>query len=238
MKKKRTPTEIYNARASQPDFCHLDEIADFFQLAILKTEDYKFYVHHGIDTLAIRSSLRALRKYGSMYGGSTITQQLVKNLYFTFERSWIRKIKEAILALRFERALTKDQILELYLNIIYFDNGQYGISNASRFYFGKKPKELTINQSMFLASLPPVVGIYNPLYHPEKYAAYRNEKIESLFDDTTLYEYICLELRRHGADHLDEELCRATKETDRYNKPGPLINERFGPGMPESLIYN
>lgn len=238
MKKKRTPIEIYNGRASQPDFCHLDDISIYLLFFILKVEDDIFYAHRGIDPFSIWWYLRIWCKKGKIYGGgSTITQQLVKNLYFTFERSWIRKIKESVLALQFERTLSKDQILELYLNIIYFDNGQYGISDASRFYFGKKPKELTFNQAIFFTFLLPVVGKYNPLYHPEKYAAYRDKRIRQRFSNDALQGHIYQEIQRHGAECLDEELCHATKETDPYNKPGPLINERFGPGRPESLIH-
>ena len=234
--RKRTPIEIYNERASQQDFCPLKDISDYFIYFILNAEDFLFYAHKGINIYAIRLGLRALFKNGSTNGCSTITQQTVKNLYFTFERSWTRKIKEALLALQFENQLSKDQILELYLNIIYFDNGQYGISNASRFYFGKTPKELTFNQSIFLAFLPPIVGKRNPLYHPEKYAAYRDKRLYSGFYKEGTYKYILAVTQSHGPDCLDEDLCHATAETDRYNRPGPMINERFGPGMPESLI--
>ena len=234
---KRSPAEIYNERASQPDFCPLSDISDYLILLILKAEDKTFYAHHGINIYSIRICLRAFRKTGKLPSCSTITQQLVKNLYFTFEKSWIRKLREAVLALRFEHRLSKDQILELYLNLIHFGNGQYGIGSASRFYFGKTPKELTFNQSIFLAFLPPVAGVYNPLYHPEKYAAYRYGKLQGTLGDCALYEYVCREIRMHGADSLDEELCHASKETDRYNGFAPLINERFGPGMPECLLY-
>ena len=234
---KRSPAEIYSKRASQPDFCPLGDISDYLILLILKSEDEWFYAHHGINIYYIRMCLRTYRTTGRLFGGSTITQQLVKNLYFTFERSWKRKLREIVLALRFERQLSKDQILELYLNLIHFGNGQYGISSASRFYFGKTPKELTFNQSIFLAFLLPVAGVYNPLYRPEKYAAYRDNRIRRILNSGAIYEYVSQEARMHGADSLDEELCHASKETDRYNGYSPLINERFGPGMPECLIY-
>ena len=234
--KKRSPMEIYNARAVQPGFCHLNDISESLQYMILSLEDMTFYAHNGVVTAAMWLSFRKSLRTGHLYGGSTITQQLVKNLYFTFEKSWVRKAREIVIARKFEKQLSKTQILELYLNIIYFDNGQYGISNASRFYFGKTPAELTFNQAIFLSVLLPVVGIYNPLYHPEEYSRYRDKKIHAVFRYNPLYESMRYELEKHGPGCLDEELCKASAETDKYNRPGPMINERFGPGMPESLI--
>lgn len=169
-----------------------------------------------------------------LYGGSTITQQLVKNLYFRFDPSIIRKIKEAFLAYSFEHALAKRQILELYMNVVYFDNGQYGIYNASQFYFHKSPKELNLNQSVFLATLLPVVGICNPLYHPEKFVQFRDRKLKE--KKAIFKEELLAEVTRHGADLLDEELCKASEETKRYDCPGPMVNERFGPGGSDHLI--
>ena len=229
--KRRSPVEIYEKRASQPDYCRLEEASGAFILCLIMMEDKAFFRHKGLDLREIRWAAVHSRPY---YGGSTITQQLVKNLYFRFDASIARKIKEAFLALRFEKALTKQQIFELYMNIIYYDNGQYGIYNASRFYFHKTPKELTVNQSVFLAALLPVVGIYNPLYHPKEFVRCRNRKLDSQEEYFT--QELLAEITRHGADMLDEELCKASEETKRYDAPGPMINERFGPGGPECLI--
>ena len=232
--KRKSPVEIYQKRASQPDYCRLEEASNAFILCLIMMEDDTFFRHKGLDFREIRWAVRKAVQGRPHYGGSTITQQLVKNLYFRFDASILRKIKEAFLARSFEKALTKQQILELYMNIIYYDNGQYGIYNASRFYFHKTPKELTVNQSVFLTALLPVVGIYNPLYHPEEFVRCRNRKLDSQEEYFT--QELLAEITRHGADMLDEELCKASEETKRYDAPGPMINERFGPDGPDCLI--
>lgn len=232
--KKNSPATVYKRRAAMEDFCTLEDVSDQFTVCLLLFEDDVFFQHNGIDFRETVRAVRMLLSGHSLYGGSTITQQLVKNLYFNFDASLWRKIKEAVLACSFEKALAKRQILELYMNVIYFDNGQYGIYNASRFYFHKSPKELNLNQSVFLATLLPVVGIYNPLYHPEKYVQFRDLKLRG--QKEYFKEELLAEITRHGADLLDEELCKASEETKRYDGSGPLVNERFGPGGPDRLI--
>ena len=234
MKKRKSPVEIYEKRASQPDYCRLEEISGAFTVCLILLEDLPFFRHKGIDFREIRWAVCETMRGRPRYGGSTITQQLVKNLYFCFDASISRKIKEAFLARRFEKALSKQQILELYMNIIYYDNGQYGIYNASRFYFHKTPKELTLNQSVFLSALLPVVGIYNPLYHPKEFVRYRDRRLD--FQKEYFTKELLAEIIRHREDCLDEELCKVSEETKRYDAPGPMINERFGPGRVECLI--
>ena len=211
-----------------PDFRRFEEISGSLILCTVLLEDSTFTAHRGYNPVAMKNAARNyFRRDFPLFGGSTITQQLVKNLYFTFERKVSRKIKELFLAIWFEKRLTKKQILELYLNVIYYGNGQYGIYNAAMFYFGKSPKELNLNQSFFLASILPVVGRLNPLYHPEEFVEYRNKKANRLSfiaDEETINEIL-----RHGADRLDEEFRPvASEETDRYNAPGPMLNEKFG----------
>ena len=232
--KRRSPVEIYEKRACQPDYCRLEEVSGAFILCLILMEDRPFFHHKGLDFRETQWAIREAVRGRPHYGGSTITQQLVKNLYFRFDASILRKIKEAFLARFFERKLSKQQILELYMNIIYYDNGQYGLYNASRFYFNKSPKELNLNQSVFLVALLPVVGIYNPLYHPKEFARYRDHKI--VLQKKYFTEELVAEITRHGEELLDEELCMASEETKRYDAPGPMRNERFGPGGPDCLI--
>ena len=233
-KRKDSPAAIYRRGSVMANFCRLEDVSDQFIVCLLLFEDVSFFRHNGINFREIRKALYEALRGHPLHGCSTITQQLVKNLYFRFDRSLIRKAKEVLLSRSFEQELLKRQILELYMNVVYFDNGQYGIYNASRFYFQKDPKELNLNQSVFLSVLLPVVGIYNPLYHPKEFADYRDRRLNSCKECFT--EELLQEITRHGADLLDEELCEATEETKRYDAPGPMINERFGPGGPDQLI--
>jgi penicillin-binding protein 1A len=142
----------------------LDDISPWMVKAILAAEDDKFYEHSGIRPIAIvRASIVDLFHRGARQGGSTITQQLARNLFLTKEKTIARKAKEAILALRLEKIYTKDQILEMYLNTIYMGHGAYGIDAASRTYFGKSPINLSITESAILAGLVAAPETYSPM---------------------------------------------------------------------------
>jgi penicillin-binding protein 1A len=133
------------------------------KLAVLAAEDAGFYEHEGLNYWGIvRAFVVNLRARRTRQGGSTITQQVVKNLLLDPERTYRRKIREALLARRLEQELTKDEILELYLNHIYFGHGRYGIEEAARGTFGKSAKELTIAEAAMLAGLPAGPEIYSP----------------------------------------------------------------------------
>ncbi|MCB1475360.1 MAG: penicillin-binding protein 1A [Rhodobiaceae bacterium] len=150
--------------------------------AFLSAEDKNFYSHFGIDPMGIA---RAAAKYVSsggrvMQGASTITQQVAKNFLLTNERSFERKIKEAILSLRIERTFSKDQILELYLNEIFLGLNSYGVAAASLVYFGKSVHELTIDEAAYLAALPKAPNNYHPFRHTERAIERRNWVIDQM----------------------------------------------------------
>jgi monofunctional biosynthetic peptidoglycan transglycosylase len=131
--------------------------------AFVASEDANFYSHEGVDYEAIREAIKAdLAKGKFVYGGSTITQQVVKNLFLTREKTLIRKVKELVLARRMDDALSKSRILELYLNVVELGPMVYGVGHAARYYFGKSPPELTVRECAFLASMLPGPKIYNP----------------------------------------------------------------------------
>ena len=131
--------------------------------ATLAVEDSNFYYHFGIDPKAIFRAFITNMKAGHVVeGGSTITQQLTKTMFLSRERTLPRKIKEAILAVRLEMIFTKDEILEMYLNQIYYGHGTYGVEAAARNYFGKSVKELTIAECAMIASLPKAPNNYSP----------------------------------------------------------------------------
>lgn len=151
-------------------YVQLSEISPFLQKATLAIEDDQFYYHAGFDLTGIAAAvLHETLGIGSARGGSTITQQLAKNSFLTAERSYTRKLKELILAVRLERAYDKNKILELYLNRIPYGSNAYGSEMASQLYFGKPARELTLAESAVLAGLPQLPTYYSP-YGPHLYS--------------------------------------------------------------------
>ena len=141
----------------------IGDLPPHVKLAVLAAEDANFYEHHGLDYLGIARAVWVnLRHSKTKQGASTITQQVVKNLLLDSERTYLRKIREALLARRIEQELTKDEILELYLNHIYFGSGRYGIEEAARGYFGKHANELSLAEAALLAGLPAAPNAYSP----------------------------------------------------------------------------
>ncbi len=142
---------------------HTDEIPEHLIHAILATEDRRFYTHPGIDILGIsRAMLINISKGRFVQGGSTITQQLAKNLFLTHDRKLARKIKEAVLAIWLESELSKDQILSAYMNRVYLGSGTYGVDAAARLYFGKSAKEVNLRESAIIAGLLKAPSRYSP----------------------------------------------------------------------------
>lgn len=147
----------------------LNEMAPIVGKAFLAAEDGGFYEHEGVDIPGIfRAAIKNVLAGGIVQGGSTITQQVIKSLLLTPERSYSRKIKEAILAYRLETYLSKDEILTIYLNQIYMGAGAYGVEAAAREYFGTHVSDLTIAQAALLAGLPKAPSRYSPLKHPDR----------------------------------------------------------------------
>ena len=147
----------------------IDDIPDHVQEAFVATEDSRFYDHHGLDAKAIgRALYRDILAGGKVEGGSTITQQLAKNVFLTNDKSWLRKTKEAVIAINLERNYSKEKILEMYLNQIYFGHGAYGIQSASTMFFNKPTSELSVEEGAMLAGLPKAPSNYSPINHPEE----------------------------------------------------------------------
>ena len=149
--------------------------------AALAVEDANFYSHMGIDLRAIfRAFLTNIKAGRIVEGGSTITQQLSKTLFLSRERSIIRKIKEAILSVRLELVFTKDEILEMYLNQIYYGHGSYGVEAAARTYFGKNVQKLTLDEVALIAGLPKSPNNYSPYRNPKRARSRRNHVIRRM----------------------------------------------------------
>src|SRR5687768_514974 len=146
-----------------------EEIPPMVAQAFIAAEDDRFFDHKGISLTAIlRASIANFRAGHVVQGGSTITQQVAKSLFLTPERSYIRKIKEAILASRIESNLTKEQILFLYLNQIYLGHGAYGVEAASRAYFRKTATEISLGEAALLAGLPRAPSAFSPFSNPSR----------------------------------------------------------------------
>jgi len=147
----------------------IDQIPVFLQKALIAIEDARFYEHGGIDMRGIaRAFVKDVIKGRMAEGGSTITQQLIKNKYFKGEKTIERKVREGILAMEYEQKYTKKQILEMYFNEVYFGNGAWGIAQAARFYFDKPPQELDEMECVLLAAIPKAPNHYNPSGDPAK----------------------------------------------------------------------
>ena len=147
----------------------LDMVSPDFINAIVATEDHRFFEHHGINKLRILKGLYiTLFKPGKIQGASTITQQLAKNLFFSFEQSWQRKFKELLVALQIEAANSKEEILEAYINQIHFGAGAQGIEKAAQTFFGKSAQDLDLAEASLLAGLPKSPTQYNPFRHYDR----------------------------------------------------------------------
>src|SRR5262247_1758647 len=149
-------------------FVPLAQIPKPLRDAIIATEDTRFYSHYGVDPTGVARAIYQNFRHGRIVeGGSTITQQLAKVLFLTPDKSLDRKIKEAALALELERRYSKDRILEMYLNHIYFGHGAYGVEAAARTYFGKGVNELSLAECALLAGLPKAPTTYSPFERAE-----------------------------------------------------------------------
>src|SRR3954447_647907 len=146
----------------------IQAIPDRVKAAFLSAEDKNFYSHPGVDITGLGRAVITYVSGGPMQGGSTITQQVAKNFLLTNERSLERKVKEAILSFRIEQAYSKDRILELYLNEIFFGLGSYGVAGAALTYFDKSVNELTVAEAAYLAALPKGPSNYHPFKHADR----------------------------------------------------------------------
>ena len=157
--------------------------------AVLTSEDRRFYDHWGINLVAIaRATFRNLRARGVAQGASTITQQLARNLFLDQSRTMGRKLKEIVLAVRLERSFSKDEILGLYLNRIYFGEGAWGVQAAARRYFGKDVSQLSVSEAALIAGIPANPSRFSPVRHPEQARARRDRVLDGMLATGALDE--------------------------------------------------
>lgn len=166
------------------EYITLDKIPEHTKDAFLSIEDKDFYKHNGINKKRIlKAMINNLKSFSLKEGASTISQQLIKNTHLSSEKTFERKIKEVALTKKLENAFTKDEILECYLNVIYFGNNCYGIESASNFYFNKSAENLTLGESCLLAGMIKSPNKYSPVSHPENATKRRNLVLKEMEKD-------------------------------------------------------
>ena len=175
---------------SKDGFTYINELPDIYVDAVISVEDHRFYKHKGIDYIAIiRALVHDIKNKDFAEGGSTITQQLSKNVYFSQDKKIERKIAEVFMAYKIEKELSKDEILELYLNTSYFGDGYYTIKDASVGYFGKEPIDLSDAEAIMLAGIPNAPSIYAPTNNFEL----AKQRQRQVLDKMVEYNYISKE---------------------------------------------
>ncbi|MCI8393236.1 MAG: transglycosylase domain-containing protein [Clostridia bacterium] len=153
---------------AKENYTKIDEMPKMYRDAVVAVEDHRFYKHNGIDIISIgRAVVNDVKAMKFVEGGSTITQQLAKNIYFTQEKKMTRKIAEAFMAFKIESSYDKDEILELYLNTSYFGDGYYTAKEACEGYFNKELNEMTDYEAILLAGIPNAPSVYAPTKNPE-----------------------------------------------------------------------
>ncbi|MFR8813727.1 MAG: transglycosylase domain-containing protein [Lachnospiraceae bacterium] len=170
-------------------YIEYEDIPIYVKQAIISTEDKRFYKHNGIDYRGIMRAAVAMIQDGEVtQGGSTITQQLARTVFLSNERTWERKIEEMYIAVELEKKYSKEEILEFYLNNVYFANGYYGIEAAAQGYFGMDVSHLSLSQMIYLCAIPNNPTLYNPLIHADKTQARRDRILKSMLEDQVISE--------------------------------------------------
>jgi penicillin-binding protein 1A len=225
-KRLKVPMRVYTAEGDlMAEFgeekrvpVRIEDVPDTLVKAILAAEDHSFFYHHGVDYLGIvRAALHNLRTRGTGQGASTITMQVARNYFLSPEKTYIRKIKEVLLAFKLERELTKKQILELYINKIFLGHRAYGFAAAAQIYYGKSLAELTLPETAMLAGLPKAPSRDNPLSNPDSALDRRNYVLRQMLSE------------RHIDDATHREAAStpetATKHAFKFSNDAPYIAE-------------
>lgn len=198
-------------------YLSIDNIPETAKEAIVSIEDKRFYEHNGIDLKAIvRAAVALVKKDEITQGGSTITQQLSRNIFLTHTVSWERKVEEIFISLRLEKIYSKDDILEFYLNNVYFANGYYGIEAASTGYFNKSSSELTLSETAFLCAIPNNPTVYDPRKNIENTLKRRDRILDEMLKDGKITESQCAEAKQETITLNSMEVHSAGTYVDSY----------------------
>ena len=239
----KVPLRVYSAEGTligefgeeRRAFVHLNEIPGFVKYAILAAEDNGFYEHSGIEFAGIaRAAIANLITGRRGQGGSTITMQVARNFFLSSERTYTRKLYEIAMAYKIERHLSKDEILEVYLNQIYLGQRSYGFAAAARTYFGKTLNELSIGEAATIAGLPVAPSTYNPIVNPQRATMRKNYVLRRMHDlgyiDEQTYQ---TEL---NAPLVTER--RSVALTGDNAKPSKTVHAEYAAEMARRLMYD
>lgn len=206
----------------------LDKTPKNLQHAFLAAEDIRFYEHGGIDFRGIGRAIYTYIRWGEVQGGSTITQQLAKNYFLTQEQTLSRKLHEAFIALQIEQKYTKNEILEMYMNQIYFGQGAYGVETAANTYFGKHVQDLDLAQCAMIAGIPKSPNYYSPLSNPKA----AKERQKTVLEQMTKYGFITKEQADEAyAEPLTYKSLNESPGSKKYfiDYVIQLLVDKFGP---------
>lgn len=180
-------TEKVETIKEKENYTKIEEVPEIYIKAVISVEDHRFYKHNGVDLIStVKAIFTNVKASSYVTGGSSITQQLAKNMYFSQEKKMVRKIAEMFMAYNLEKNLSKNEILELYINNIYYGSGYYSVYSASMGYFNKKPSELTLDEASLLAGIPNAPSIYSLDVNPTL-ARQRQKQVISAMKE---YNYI------------------------------------------------
>ncbi len=188
-------------------YAPLKQISGYIQKAIITTEDGKFYEHDGFDSEGIEKCFEKIKETKHFVcGGSTITQQLAKNLYLSKDKTLIRKGLEALITVKIEKTLTKKEILERYLNAVQFGKNIFGIKKAAQFYFKKSPSQLDVVESAFLAMVLPNPEKYSQSYYRKDLTKFARRRIKQIITNMYQFKEINQEAYETGINRIDSFL--------------------------------
>lgn len=185
------------------NYVTFDQLPSIYVDAVISVEDHRFWEHGGIDLIAIlRAAVNDIKAMDYVEGGSTITQQIAKNMLFTQEKEFQRKFAEVFAAFEIESLYDKEEIFEIYVNTIYFGSGYYGIYDAAMGYFGKEPKDLTDAEAVMLAGLPNAPSNYSPNVSPELAVERMKQVLESMVENKLIDQAIADELVNQYSENV------------------------------------
>lgn len=224
------------------NYVKLKSISKYLRKSVVVTEDSAFYQHRGFDFHELEKSFhKNLEKGKFVRGGSTITQQLAKNLYLSREKTMTRKLKEAIITLQLEKTLSKDEILERYLNVVQFGKDIFGVKQAAQYYFKKNPSELDVVESAFLTMLLPSPEVYSKSFYKKSLTPFAKKRLTKILSQLYSFKRISAYEYESGMDKISWFLTGSTpppKEVDLLDEEleaSTIENELEEPAATESV---